>query len=81
MPLSGLSRAGALRAAGVVVITAVVSMAAACSDEDTVDTIPPPWPNATNQSLDDGPKVPTSTTTTTPSTSHRGTAPTGSTRH
>lgn len=81
MPLSGLSRAGALRVAGVVLITAVVSIAAACSDEDTVDTIPPPWPNATNQSLDDGPKVPTSTTTRTPITSHGSTAPASSTRH
>lgn len=65
MPLTGLSRAGALRAAGVILITSVVSIAAACSNEDTVDTIPPPWPNATNMSLDQGPTpAPTSTSTT-----------------
>lgn len=63
MPLSRPSRATVLRAAGVVLITTLVSIAAACSDEDTVDTIPPPWPSVTNQSLDEGPQIPHPTTT------------------
>ena len=50
MPLGSLSRAGALRAVAVVVITASVWAAAACSDEDVVDTIPPPRPNRTTTS-------------------------------
>ncbi|HET8594734.1 MAG TPA: hypothetical protein VFM07_05760 [Intrasporangium sp.] len=79
MPLTGPSRARVLRATGVVLITAVVWGAAACSDEDTVDTIPPPWPSATNQSLDEGPRIPTPTTTATAGTTHRSTA-TSSTR-
>ncbi|WP_347351678.1 hypothetical protein [Intrasporangium sp.] len=57
MPLTRLSRDSVLRAAGVVVITAAVSIAAACSNEDTVDTVPPPWPTPTVAGLE-GPVVP-----------------------
>jgi hypothetical protein len=49
------SRASLLRGAAVVAITASVTLAAACSDEDVVDTIPPPRPNHTRTS--DGPMV------------------------
>jgi hypothetical protein len=80
MPLTGPSRAGVLRASGAVLITAVVWGAAACSDEDTVDTIPPPWPSATSQSLDEGPQIPTPTTTATSTTTHRSTAATSTGR-
>jgi hypothetical protein len=76
MPLRRVSRGSLLRGAGAVVITAVVSIAAACSDEDTVDTIPPPWPSSTSSTsstrgLDEGPQVPTqpTTRTTRPTTS------------
>lgn len=41
------SRETWLRIVGVVVITATITVAAACSDEDTVDTVPPPWPTPT----------------------------------
>ena len=37
-----MSRATWLRAAAVTLITATITLAAACSDQDTVDTIPPP---------------------------------------
>ncbi|WP_207555827.1 hypothetical protein [Intrasporangium flavum] len=52
-----------LRAAAVAVITASVTLAAACSDEDTVDTIPPPWPARTT--TPDGPPGPPRTSATT----------------
>jgi cytoskeletal protein RodZ len=67
MPLGPVSRVGVLRAVGVVVITATVGIAAACSDEDTVDTIPPPWPSSTSSThgLDEGP---TQSTTKPPTT-------------
>lgn len=67
MPLGRVSRASLLRGAGVVVITTIVWAAAACSNEDTVDTIPPPWPSPTSsdRSLDEGPQVPTQPTTST----------------
>jgi hypothetical protein len=70
MPLGRVSRAGVLRAVGVLVITATVGIAAACSDEDTVDTIPPPWPSPTSptRGLDEGPQIPTQPTTTKPTT-------------
>ncbi|WP_323097725.1 hypothetical protein [Intrasporangium sp. YIM S08009] len=55
-----------LRAAAVAVITASVTLAAACSDEDTVDTIPPPWPARTT--TPDGPPGPPRTSATTTST-------------
>jgi hypothetical protein len=77
MPLTRPSRGRLLRATGVVLITAVVWGAAACSDEDTVDTIPPPWPSATNRSLDEGPQIPTSTTTATSSTRSTSSTSTG----
>lgn len=38
-----------LRAAGVAAVTATITLAAACSDQDTVDTVPPPWPTRTLQ--------------------------------
>ena len=47
MPLGSLSRESVLRGVAVVAITTAVTLAAACSDEDTVDTIPPPWPDRT----------------------------------
>jgi hypothetical protein len=70
MSLGRVSRASVLRGVGVVVITAAVGIAAACSDEDTVDTIPPPWPSATTSTrgLDEGPQIPTPPTTTRPTT-------------
>ena len=70
MPLGSLSRAGALRATAVVVITASVWAAAACSDEDVVDTIPPPRPNRTATSSATSPTTSTTTATspTTPTT-------------
>lgn len=55
-----MSRASWLRAIGVVVITGTITLAAACSEEDTVDTVPPPWPTRT--ATPDGPDgVPRST--------------------
>lgn len=42
-----VSRESWLRGLAVAVITATVTLAAACSDEDTVDTIPPPRPSRT----------------------------------
>ncbi len=47
MPLAALPRARAIRGVAVVVITGSVALGAACSDEDTVDTIPPPRPGHT----------------------------------
>ena len=47
MPLGSFPRAAVLRGVTVFVITATVWSAAACSDEDVVDTIPPPRPNRT----------------------------------
>ncbi|GAA6524819.1 hypothetical protein IDVR_06140 [Intrasporangium sp. DVR] len=64
MPLGALTRAQFLRATAVATITGSIWAAAACSDEDVVDTIPPPRPNRTSTS-----------TTSTPTT---GTVPTGS---
>ena len=63
MPLGSLSRAGALRAAAVFVITASVWAAAACSDEDVVDTIPPPRPNRTTTTSTTSPTTSTTTAT------------------
>jgi hypothetical protein len=51
-----------LRGVAVVVITATITLAAACSDEDTVDTIPPPWPIRTTEP--DGPAGPPKQTET-----------------
>lgn len=51
-----LTRGGVVRGVAVAVITATITLAAACSDEDTVDTIPPPWPVRTTQP--DGPAGP-----------------------
>ncbi len=48
-----MTRATWLRAAAVTVITATVTLAAACSEQDTVDTVPPPWPTRTT--TPDGP--------------------------
>jgi hypothetical protein len=42
-----VSRESWLRGLAVAVITGTVTLAAACSDEDTVDTIPPPRPSRT----------------------------------
>ncbi|MDN5795429.1 MAG: hypothetical protein L0H79_06715 [Intrasporangium sp.] len=75
MPLTRISRAGVLRVTGVLVITAAVSIAAACSDEDTVDTIPPPWPTPTIRSLDDEPQAPTGARAPTPSGTSAPTPP------
>ena len=62
MPFARPSRAGLLRGLAVTVITATITLAAACSDEDTVDTIPPPWPTRTTSP--DGPPQPPSVDTT-----------------
>ena len=64
MPSARVSRESALRAVAVTLITAANTLAAACSDEDTVDTIPPPWPVRTT--TPDGPPQPPSVSTTTP---------------
>lgn len=69
MPLGSLSRASALRAAAVAVITATVWALAACSDEDLVDTIPPPRPNRTTTSTDAQTTPPANTPVTTSPTS------------
>ena len=65
-----MTRATWLRAAAVTVITATVTLAAACSDQDTVDRVPPPWPTRTT--TPDGPpkppSQPTPTTSVTPVT-------------
>lgn len=68
-PLRRVSRSSLLRGTAVVVITGAISLAAACSDEDLVDTIPPPRPQHTM--TDDGPMVgpPTGSGTTAMSTS------------
>lgn len=50
-----MTRETLLRGAAVVAITASVTLAAACSDEDVVDTIPPPRPQHTLS--DTGPQV------------------------
>ncbi|MGO4602422.1 hypothetical protein [Terrabacter sp. 2YAF2] len=62
MPSARPTRASVLRAVAVTVITATIAFAAACSDEDTVDTIPPPWPARTT--TPDGPPRPPSVPTT-----------------
>ena len=62
MPSARPTRASVLRAVAVTVITAPIAFAAACSDEDTVDTIPPPWPARTT--TPDGPPRPPSVPTT-----------------
>ena len=59
MPSARVSRESVLRAVGVTLITAAITLAAACSDEDTVDTVPPPWPTRTT--TPDGPPQPTPT--------------------
>jgi hypothetical protein len=67
-------RESVVRGVAVAVITASITLAAACSDEDVVDTIPPPRPNPVTST--DGPMV--SFPTTTPestSTSTTTTAP------
>lgn len=68
-PPRRVSRSSLLRGTAVVVITGAISLAAACSDEDLVDTIPPPRPQHTM--TDDGPMVgpPSGTGNTVTSTS------------
>jgi hypothetical protein len=65
----------------VALVTATVTLAAACSDEDTVDTVPPPWPTRTTQPEGpQGPPKPTPTTSRPKSLIHRPTTrPTTST--
>jgi len=64
MPSARVSRENLVRGVAVALITGVVTLAAACSDEDTVDTIPPPWPTRTTKP--DGPPQPPTSSTTTP---------------
>ena len=64
MPSTRPVRASVVRGLAVTVITATITLAAACSDEDTVDTIPPPWPTRTT--TPDGPPQPPSVETTPP---------------
>ncbi len=68
-----MTRETLLRGAAVVAITASVTLAAACSDEDVVDTIPPPRPQHTLG--DTGPQVgpPSSTEEPTPTSTSTGT--------
>jgi hypothetical protein len=63
-----------LRGGAVVAITASLTLAAACSDEDVVDTIPPPRPNHTRTT--DGPMVsiPSSTAPPSPATTSQSSA-------
>jgi hypothetical protein len=68
MPLGRLPRESVLRGVAVVVITASVALGAACSDEDVVDTIPPPRPNRTT-TVEGTQGVPSPATTTTTTTS------------
>ena len=63
MPPGRVSRETVLRAAAVTLITATITLAAACSDQDTVDTVPPPWP--TRSATPMGPGVPPQPTPTT----------------
>ena len=64
-----------LRVAGVVAITTTITLAAACSDQDTVDSVPPPWPTRTVQP--DGPaSLPGSTAGTAATGTSRSTPPT-----
>ena len=63
MASARVSRESVLRAAAVTLITAAITLAAACSDEDTVDTVPPPWPTRTT--TPDGPPQPPSQPTPT----------------
>lgn len=67
MPLGRLARTRSLssvaRFAAVVAITGSVTLAAACSEEDVVDTIPPPRPDRTSSSVV-GPTAPETTETT-----------------
>ncbi|MDV3220160.1 hypothetical protein [Intrasporangium sp.] len=80
MPLGSLPRASALRAAAVAVITATVWALAACSDEDLVDTIPPPRPNRTTTTTDGQTTTPAITpATTSPTSSATSSATTAST--
>jgi hypothetical protein len=65
MPSARVPRDTLLRAAAVALVTAGVTLAAACSDEDTVDTVPPPWPTRTTQP-DGPPQQRSAPTTTTP---------------
>ncbi|WP_330476205.1 hypothetical protein [Terrabacter sp. C0L_2] len=64
MPSARVSRENLVRGVAVALITGVVTLAAACSDEDTVDTIPPPWPTRTTKP--DGPPQPPTSSTTIP---------------
>jgi hypothetical protein len=54
-----------VRLAAVTLITATITLAAACSDQDTVDTVPPPWPTRTT-TPDGPPRQPSQPTPTTP---------------
>lgn len=71
MPLGSLTRARrlTLRALLVALVLAAVGGTAACSDEDLVDTIPPPRPNrgATAPSIPSGPSEDSTTSSTTTS--------------
>lgn len=62
-----MTRETLLRGAAVVAITASIALAAACSDEDVVDTIPPPRPR--HSMTDSGPLVGPSASTQTPTPS------------
>ena len=81
MPLGSFPRAAVLRGVTVFVITATVWSAAACSDEDVVDTIPPPRPNRTTTSVGTTGTAEFTTTSTstistrTTSTSRKSTTP------
>ncbi len=66
MPPGRLSSESVLRAAAVTLITATIVLAAACSDQDTVDAVPPPWPTRTT-TPDGPPRPPSQPTPTAPS--------------
>lgn len=63
MPLGSLARARAVRAGTVAMVAALAWSTSACSDEDLVDTIPPPRPNRTTAVVTGSPWSPPATST------------------
>ena len=66
MPLGRLGRVRAVRAGTVGIVVALVWSTSACSDEDLVDTIPPPRPNRTTSVVTGPPGASPATSTLSP---------------
>jgi len=66
MPLGWLGRVRAVRAGTVGIVVALVWSTSACSDEDLVDTIPPPRPNRTTSVVTGPPGASPATSTLSP---------------